>query len=178
MDEVVIVDYDPSWPTRFEQECRRLRQVFPAARIEHIGSTSVRGLAAKPIIDLMVGLPSLQSQEHVQGLADLGYEARGPQGVPERLFFVKRNEAQVRTHHVHVAAHNSIFWKDHLLFRELLRSDPVEARRYETHKRDLATRFRRERALYTAAKSRYIEDVIRPRLDLSGVCPAGMAKSG
>ena len=111
--EVVdIVDYDPAWPACFEQEKRNLLAFSPEGsiiRIEHIGSTAVPGLAAKPIIDMLVGVSDLAFVR--EGIAPLleaqGYDCfwlptRGDDGPPFYPWFIKRNAAGVRTHHIHV----------------------------------------------------------------------------
>jgi GrpB-like predicted nucleotidyltransferase (UPF0157 family) len=164
MDEVTIVEYNPSWSLLFEQEAANIRQVLGnlVLTIEHIGSTAVPGLAAKPIIDLMVGVRSLaDGQQAVPALEALGYVYWREDPRPGRMFFVKGMPpfGLQRTHHVHVVEAYEEFW-ERLLFRDYLRRHPDEAQRYEALKRDLAARFRTDRDSYTNGKSEYIHKVM------------------
>jgi len=164
MDEVTIVEYNPSWSLLFEQEAANIRQVLGnlVLTIEHIGSTAVPGLAAKPIIDLMVGVRSLaDGQQAVPALEALGYVYWREDPRPGRMFFVKGMPpfGLQRTHHVHVVEAYEEFW-ERLLFRDYLRRHPDEAQRYEALKRDLAARFRTDRESYTNGKSEYIHKVM------------------
>jgi GrpB-like predicted nucleotidyltransferase (UPF0157 family) len=135
-EPVTLVDHDPGWAGSFESERAALSELFDgrAVAIEHVGSTSVPGLCAKPIVDVMIGLPELElSEEEIAAMERLGYEFKGEHR-PGRLLFVK----QPRTHHVHVVEHGSEGWKRQLAFRDALRSDAVERERYDTLKRRLA----------------------------------------
>ncbi|MCH8993496.1 MAG: GrpB family protein [Chloroflexi bacterium] len=124
---VVIVDYEPNWPAAFEQERARIVAALgnvmeDVVAIEHVGSTAVPGLAAKPIIDIMIGVRKLaDGEQSVEPLVGLGYEYLGEYGIPGRFYFRKGSP---RSHHVHLVHHNSDFWERHLLFRDLLREQP------------------------------------------------------
>jgi len=163
-DGIVLVEYDSRWPGVFEAEAARVRAALggdSVVAVEHIGSTAVPGLAAKPIIDLLVGVTSLGcGGEVTPALEAIGYEAQGEFGIPGRLFFEKRGVGAVRTHHLHMAEPGGEFWTEELLFRDYLRAHPDEARAYERLKRDRARRFRFQRAEYTASKTDYILDVL------------------
>jgi GrpB-like predicted nucleotidyltransferase (UPF0157 family) len=165
---IVIVEYDPGWPALFEAEKTLVTQTIgPAlARIEHVGSTAVPGLAAKPIIDLMGGLTSLADAGQAVGpLKSIGYEYLPDYEaqIPERRFFRKTattgGDSRI-THHLHLVETSSSFWQLHLLFRDYLRAHPGDARRYEQLKRDLAGRFGSDRDGYTEAKTEFIEALI------------------
>ncbi len=163
-EEISIVDYDPLWPTSFEQEAAFLRETLPPnliTRIEHFGSTAVPGLSAKPIIDILVEVTSLQQTRKriVPLLRSEGYEylwrpIRGDQP-PYYAWFIKRNPAAVRTHHIHMVEHDSELW-DRLYFRDYLRTFPDEAARYDKLKRSLAEAFPRDRVAYTERKTEHI----------------------
>ena len=130
--------------------------------IEHIGSTAVPGLAAKPVIDIMVGVHSLeQAKTAIPVLESIGYVYWRDDPRPGRMFFVKGMPpyGKERTHHVHIVEVHGEFWK-RKLFRDYLRSHPEEAKRYEVLKRDLATRFLQDRERYTEGKHNYIESVM------------------
>lgn len=163
-DPIVVVPYDLTWPVRFRIEARLLRVALSALQpaIEHIGSTSVTGLAAKPVIDMLVGVPSLEAiGAYVDRLSDFGYEyiPEYENALPDRRFF-KRMVRGVRTHHVHVVQVNGLYWKRYLKFRNQLRADPWLAARYAEVKRRLAGRFAHDRDAYTNGKSGFVEAVL------------------
>ena len=149
---IIIADYDPARPARFEAERARIfaasgRDAF--VDIEHVGSTSVPGLAAKPIIDMMPGLRSLDDAPPVIAtLETLGFEyvpafeletASGP-GMPDRRYF-RRDIDGERVFHVHMVEAGGEFWTAHLLFRDYLRAFPAVAEEYGKLKRKLAFEF-------------------------------------
>ena len=158
--DVIVVEYDPSWPERYERERAAIVEALGdvmegVAGIEHVGSTAVPGLAAKPIIDIMVGLRELPVGERcVQPLEALEYEYRGEAGIPGRYYFRKGNP---RSHHLHMVEHGSEFWRRHILFRDLLRKRPAVAREYAALKKELAVRYRTDRLAYTEAKTPFID---------------------
>jgi GrpB-like predicted nucleotidyltransferase (UPF0157 family) len=155
-DRIELVDHDPSWAALFEQERDRVAGVFDGVvGIEHVGSTSVPGLSAKPVVDVLIGLGQLDvSEEQIATMESLGYEYLGEYGLPGRLFFRKHP----RTHHVHVVEHGGEHWERQLTFRNALRSDPDERRRYEAFKRRLAAEGH-PRDVYTELKTPFIRDV-------------------
>ncbi len=158
---VEIVTYDPAWPLRFEEERARIAEALGsrAPVIEHIGSTAVPGLAAKPVIDVLLGLRSYPLDEAgVRALESLGYEYRGEFGIPGRQFFRK---GEPRSHHVHAVELGSDLWVSHLAFRDRLRDHPEEAARYASLKRELVSRYRNERGRYTEAKAPFIEELLQ-----------------
>ena len=121
MDEVNIVEYDPRWQTLFAQGAERIWQALGndlVAEVEHIGSTAVPGMAAKPVIDIMVGVHSLvDAKSAVPILESLGYVYWREDPRPGRMFFVKGMppSGKQRTHHVHIVEVNSEFWERKLL---------------------------------------------------------------
>jgi GrpB-like predicted nucleotidyltransferase (UPF0157 family) len=156
-DRVELSEHDPSWAERFEEEKGKLAGIFDgqAVGIEHIGSTSVPDLCAKPIVDVLVGLRELEvSEEQIAAMQELGYEYLGEYGLPGRLFFRK----DPRTHHVHVVQHGGMHWDRQLTFRDALRTDTEERRRYDEFKRKLAAAgYSRES--YTELKTPFIREV-------------------
>lgn len=166
MDEVIIVEYDPNWVFLFEQEAARIRAVVEAdlvTQIEHFGSTAVPGLAAKPIIDLLVGVRSLAEakQVAVSQLEHLGYAYWFDNPNPRRMFFVKGLPPNSpRTHHIHMVEPDSVLW-ERLLFRDYLRKHSDEAAHYEQLKYNLARHFSSDREAYTMEKADYIESVMQ-----------------
>ncbi|NES28933.1 GrpB family protein [Micromonospora terminaliae] len=152
---VEIVPYDPAWPQRFTVEQGLLSEALPAALgIEHIGSTSIPGCAAKPIIDIQVAVAEVGAVvAHLRPLEQLGYVYR-PLAFPEdgdHLFFAK-DTAGKRTHHLHVFRVTSPVPEANRVFRAYLAANPDAARRYEAAKRRAAERCRHSRAQYGAAK--------------------------
>ena len=161
-DRVTIVPYDPDWPRRFDEERRTLAGVFAGsdAAIEHIGSTGVPGLGAKPIVDIMVGVPMLvEVEERIPALEEAGYEyvPEYEKQLPDRRYFRKPRMGR-RAFHVHCVVTGSDFWIRHLAFRDHLRAHPESATAYFDLKRELARRVSKQE--YTDAKSPFIEGVL------------------
>ena len=156
-DHVELVDHDPGWRELFEQESARIAAIFDGASlgIEHIGSTAVPDLCAKPVVDILVGLGELElTDEQIAGMEELGYEYLGEHGLPGRLFFRKHPQ----THHVHVVEHGGEHWARQLTFRDTLRTDAEERRRYDQFKRRLAAEGH-PREVYTELKTPFIREV-------------------
>jgi GrpB-like predicted nucleotidyltransferase (UPF0157 family) len=163
-DPVEISPYSPMWPAVFEIERERLLQIFgaDAVAIEHIGSTAVPGLAAKPVIDVLLGAPVLAIVEReMPQLAADGYRyvPEFEKAFPERRYFVKP-DGQPGHFHLHAVVMGSIFWREHLAFRDALRGDAALAEEYLRLKRRLATRHPNGRAAYTDAKATFIRSVV------------------
>lgn len=168
-EHVDVVPYDPRWPALYAEEEARLVRSLPGSlvlRIDHIGSTAVPGLHAKPIIDMQVSVSDLDRvrKEVVPIMTDLAYEFiwRPTMGEHEPFYawFIKRGADGRRTHHVHMVRPDEATL-DRLLFRDLLRSDPMEARGYEDLKHHLAGRFPDDRAAYTQGKTTYIQAALQ-----------------
>jgi GrpB-like predicted nucleotidyltransferase (UPF0157 family) len=167
MDDIEIVAYDPQWPAQFEDEAVRLRSTLrsePIEGLEHFGSTAIPHLAAKPIIDILIAVPSLGAARSVfpAKLRTLDYVFWAENPKTDRLFFVKGMPpyGKQRTHHVHVTEPGGELWQ-RLRFRDYLRTHPDEIARYEALKRKLALEHPTDREAYTAAKSDYVASVMR-----------------
>jgi GrpB-like predicted nucleotidyltransferase (UPF0157 family) len=159
-DPVLVVEYDPAWPRRYEEERARIIAALGGliTGIEHVGSTAVPGLGGKPVIDIMIGVTRFEDGERcVAPLEALGYEYRGEAGIPGRLFF---RRGLPRTHQVHMVEQGSDFWEDQLLFRNFLRTHPEIAAEYYNLKKELAARFPTEREVYADAKTPFIRSVV------------------
>jgi GrpB-like predicted nucleotidyltransferase (UPF0157 family) len=159
---IEVVDYDPDWPRRYEEERDRIAAALGDAvvAIEHVGGTAVPGLPAKPVIDIMVGVPDIErAGQAVAGLINLGYQyvPELESQLPERRYF---RRGSPETHHVHMVAVGSDFWEEHLLFRDFLRGNPQAAEEYGKLKRGLANRFRFDRDAYRAGKVPFIDTVV------------------
>ncbi len=130
--QVRVVPYDPAWPAEARAEAARLKAVLgeEAVAVHHFGSTAVPGLAAKPIIDLLVEVRDIDGIDAFNtALAALGYEARGENGIPGRRYFV-RGSPDVHTHHVHMFQAGGMEVTRHLAVRDYLRARPAEAEAY------------------------------------------------
>ena len=162
MNKVTIVNYDPSWSELFAQEASHLRNLLGEAlvlRIEHVGSTAIPGMPAKPIIDMLVAIPSFeQAQQALPKLEAQGYLYiwRGDRP-PGHMMFIKQTSA-VRTHHLHMAPEGHKLW-ERLYFRDYLCTHPEEAARYAQLKRKLAQQFPTDREAYTNGKSAYVQTI-------------------
>ena len=129
--------------------------------VEHVGSTSVVGLAAKPIIDIQVGVKEWhEARVTIKPLGARGWLFRGQNGVPRRHYFVKRITTGRRTHHLHMLEISSHHYTNMLAFRDHLRSHPNAVAEYAALKRTLATRPVPERSDYTEAKAPFIQRIL------------------
>lgn len=163
--EVTIVDYNPIWPTLYEEEKARILNAIghKVVAIEHVGSTAVPGLGGKPIIDIMVAVRRLADvEECTEPLRSINYEYLGERGVPGRRFFRKPpgEDRSARTHHLHMVEQGSDLWEEHLLFRDYLRAHPNVAQKYYELKKALAAKCGSDRSAYAEAKASFIEAVI------------------
>lgn len=158
---IEIVPYSPEWPARFESEAALLGVALAqwlVADLEHIGSTAVSGLAAKPIIDIMGPVANLQDSVAAIGMARrLGYRYFPYR--PELMHWFCKPSPEFRTHHLHPVPHDSPLWHDRLAFRDALRGDPKLAAKYCELKRQLAAEHRLDREAYTDGKSSFVRAV-------------------
>jgi len=164
-ETVAVVPYDPRWPEMFEQERLHLLSCLPAdvvKRIEHFGSTAVPGLCAKPVVDMLVEVTSLDEtkQRIVPILEAQGYEyfwrpSFGDDTPPFYAWFIKRDKSGNRTHHIHIVEADFELW-DRLLFRDYLIEFPEVAREYGELKKRLSGERENDRVGYTEAKTEFI----------------------
>ena len=159
-----IVKLEPhteKWRRLFAEEAARLREVTGdyVLAIEHIGSTSIGGIAAKPIIDIAVGVEKIADGARcVRPLENNGYEYRGEHGIAGRFYFVK---GEPRSHHLHLVETGSDFWRSHLLFRDYLRENQTIAEEYGNLKKELAQKHAENREAYQHGKTVFIENVLK-----------------
>ena len=160
---VRIVPYDPSWPGLFNQERATLAQVLApwlAGPIEHVGSTAVPGLVAKPVIDIMVAVESLAaSRPAISVLPEVGYQYFPYR--PDVMHWFCKPSAAFRTHHLHLIPFGSRLWTERLVFRDYLRGHSATAAEYAELKRQLAVKFEFDREAYTDAKGEFIQRVLK-----------------
>lgn len=161
---IEVVPYNPQWQMLFELEKAAILSLIGmyVNRIEHVGSTAVPGLAAKPVIDILVGIQQLSdAPEFLPPLRSLGYEyiPEHEAEFPERRY-LHRIEQGKHTHHLHIVETESSFFKTQLLFRDYLRTHPDDAERYAALKYRLAAKFKHDREAYTNAKSGFISEIL------------------
>jgi GrpB-like predicted nucleotidyltransferase (UPF0157 family) len=161
---VILKDYDPEWRDLFEQEKELLEKTFGTRilAIEHIGSTAIPGIPAKPIIDINVAVSSLDDiDDFIVGLQKLGYEYIPERRFPDRQFFPK-GPAELRTHHLNLVELDSeTGWRNELLFRDYLRSHEDARSKYADVKRKLAALYANDRDEYTEQKGEFIMGIIK-----------------
>ena len=159
---IEVVTYDPAWPSRFEEERAVLKSLLAhwiVAEIEHVGSTAVPGLAAKPVIDIMVPVESLAaSRGSIEAASHAGY-IYWPYKADVMHWFCKPSAAH-RTHHLHIVPFESPLWFDRLRFRDALRSDSKLAEQYAELKHHLEKRYREDREAYTEGKTDFVAAVL------------------
>jgi len=141
MRQVIVVPYDPLWPSAFERASREVNAALGAALLEihHIGSTSIPGIHAKPIIDMLAVARDISPVDQLSDIMrEIGYEPMGEFGIPGRRYFRRDNAAGVRTEQVHAFAADSAHLLRHLAFRDYLRAHREVAQEYSQLKQRLA----------------------------------------
>jgi len=162
---ILIQDYDPRWPAMFADEWAHIAVALGSVlvTVEHVGSTAVPGLAAKPIIDLLVGVRSLTQARStcVAPLQQLGYVylPEYESWLPEELFF-RQGPPGPWTHHVHLMEPTAVRWGEQLLFRDYLRAHPEVAQEYGQLKRALAAVVGDDVVSFRAGKHPFIQAVL------------------
>lgn len=162
--KITLENYNSDWISIFQSEKetlqKKIKQFNPL--IEHIGSTAVAGLSAKPVIDILIGIP-LQSQLDllIEPLIESGYHyiKKHEDLIPYRRFFAKENSNQKRTHHIHAVEMNSDFWFRHLYFRDILINNESIRREYESLKIELAKKEWNDSNEYAEAKNIFIRNI-------------------
>jgi GrpB-like predicted nucleotidyltransferase (UPF0157 family) len=158
--KVFLRPHDGRWAALFAEEAAVITEALGGAvlAIEHYGSTSIPGIDAKPVIDLLVGLQTLdEALAHRPALEALGYDYASHAGVPGHHVFGK---GVARTHLAHFVEYDGAEWRRCLAFRDALRAAPARAAAYEALKRDLAARHPDDRAAYTAGKGAFVAEVL------------------
>lgn len=160
---LAVIPYQSDWGERFEREADLLQNALGenALAIVHIGSTSIPGMASKPIVDIMVAVESLgQAKEFIPVLAALGYEYKPHDTIPDRLFFAKEPTPEFRTHHLNLATQESSFWKNQIAFRDYLCTHDQIAAEYVDLKKHLAETYARTNQLDRDGKSAFVAGVL------------------
>jgi GrpB-like predicted nucleotidyltransferase (UPF0157 family) len=158
-----LVPYQSEWIDHFEREADRIRSALgdKALKIEHIGSTSIPGMAAKPIIDIMVAVEELiQSSDLTLPLVAIGYDYYPIDTVPGRMFFAREIRPEIRTHHLNLTKKGSEFWEKQLLFRDYLREKDSLASEYVQLKKDIVDYYAQTKHLDREWKSEFVARVL------------------
>lgn len=161
---VRVVDHKPVWAALGAEACRQVKQAGGdlIADVQHIGSTAVPDLPAKPILDLAAAVFTIESMPGlVKKLMPYGYLYRGDGGISGGRLFIRESEPNVRTIHLHVIALDDIQWTNYIRFRDLLRQDPVLRKQYAKLKQELGKKFPDDRNAYTDSKDAFIQGVLR-----------------
>jgi len=160
--KVRLVAHDETWAELFAQERLRLMNLLCRchAVIEHVGSTAVPDIEAKPILDVLLGVPSRESFAHCREVLEQNDYFFRNAPTPEWWFFVRGPE-EARTHHLHLCVYDGTFWRQHIWFRDYLRAHPEQRRADEQLKPELALRFASDRPVYTEGKSDFITSILQ-----------------
>jgi GrpB-like predicted nucleotidyltransferase (UPF0157 family) len=160
--QVRLVPYDPAWPAAYEREAARLQRKLGdrVLAIAHIGSTAVPGLIAKPLLDIMVAIPALADVAELEPqLVALGYVFHPRDTIPDRHFFIA-GDGDLRRVNLSLVEPDSAYWRNHLAFRDALRTQPETAANYARLKKELAAIFQDNRLAYTEAKGAFVARVL------------------
>lgn len=160
---VELENYDKKWKDDYKKEEKLLKKVLGDIIIEihHIGSTSIEGLMAKPVIDILIVINDFNEISKIEEiLKDYDYENRGPQGVSDRFFFAKGPEV-ARSHYIHFTYPKSNTYYNQIYFKKYLIEHPEYIKKYCDLKQELAKKYADERPKYTQGKNEFISEVIR-----------------
>ncbi|MEC2521196.1 GrpB family protein [Bacillus thuringiensis] len=160
MRKIVVVPHENHWSEKFQMEAERLKTAMPeTVKIHHIGSTSVPGLAAKPIIDMIMEVESIERVDRWnERFIELGYIVKGENGISGRRFFIHGTEEK-RLYHLHVFEKGNPEIVRHLAFRGYMMAHCEEAEAYATLKKELAEKYTYDGTLYTEGKNEFVRNV-------------------
>ena len=159
--ELSISPYREEWKNLFETEKKDIEKAIGdyIEDIQHVGSTSIPGMSAKPILDIAIAVKDFEKARIcIEPLSKMGYAFKGENGIPRRHYFLKGEPC---THHIHLLEKTSEVWERLILFRDYLRSNQNTAEEYKQLKIDLSERLQGDRNSYRIAKSDFVEEVIR-----------------
>ena len=159
--KVILVDYQQSWQQQFQQEKQRLREACrKLTTVEHVGSTAIPGLVAKPLLDIAIALASFEEgEEVVPCITRLGYEYFGEHGIPGRFYFVLRDQGRSLAHiHMYEKSHPDL--RDLIAFKTYLLQHPEAVKAYADLKLELYAKYPTERSRYTSAKGAFIQGIL------------------
>lgn len=163
MGTVRIEEYNNNWQKEFKEEKKNLKGIFKdiAVTIEHIGSTSIEGISAKPIIDIAVGIDKLNDFEKVRNYFINNKEYSVREENTEGEILVRKGTSENITHLIHVMEYKSKRYQNTIIFREYLRKNLEEKNEYEKLKKELAKKYKDNRKMYTASKNDFIQRILQ-----------------
>ena len=159
---VKLLPYNPNWQVAFEREKKFLKKELDGLilEIQHIGSTAIPGIVAKPIIDMLIAVNSLSDVSKIRSkLEEVGYEYRENGSDDIQILFVKGPEGK-RTYYLHITELGSLEWQNSIGFRDYLRKNTERAKQYSNLKMELASKYSEDRAKYTAGKAAFVHETI------------------
>lgn len=165
-EPVILQPYDPEWPNRFEREAAQIRALlmpFGLVGLEHVGSTAIPGMPAKPIVDIVAGMDDLRRVPDAESpcWANAGYEyGHGPDRPDDWRYFIKRDDSRRRLVHLHIVPFRGTFWTRIIAFRDALRENAVLTAQYVALKRALAEKHTYDRFSYVEGKAAFVESVV------------------
>ena len=162
--KVKLLLYQPGWKVLFVREKKRLKRALGdlAVDIQHVGSTSIPQMTAKPIIDINVGVTSLKTTKAIiHKLTKLGYHYLPDRGIPDTRLFLAHGSDRMRTFYLHLTTYAGEEWNKQLFFRDYLQRHHATARKYVALKKKLAVKFKEQRELYTAGKAEFIAGIVK-----------------
>ncbi len=161
-NKVILEKHNDRWAEMFQAEAKELRKIFGdlALSIEHVGSTSIPGIMAKPLVDIQVGLRQLSDFEKVRAKFEKEPYSVKPDPSPDEQL-VRKGPEESRFFLIHICAVDSDRFKNTLLFRDYMRTHPDKAREYEELKKTLAAKYPDNRPMYTASKNDFIQAVLK-----------------
>jgi len=168
MRRVEVTTFNKNWVLLFEEEAQKLHEIFEHEIIEihHIGSTSVKGMKAKPTIDILLVVKDLKRIDAFNNaMVSIGYEPKGENGIPKRRYFQKGGDN--RTHHVHIYEFGNPEIERHLVFRDYLRTHPEDAKIYGNVKEKLSKQFPYDIDSYIVGKENLVLEIERKALEWS-----------
>lgn len=161
---VVLSEYNPEWIKMFEEEKKKILEATAGHNIsiEHAGSTAIPGATAKPEIDIMIGTETLAEAETlISPLESIGYIyfKRFEESVPERRY-LRKSDGTIPLFHIHMVEKKSDFWKEHMMFRDFLRTHPEMLERYNNFKKEFVSENGDDRQVYSKAKEKIVFEII------------------
>ena len=170
---VKILEYNPEWKSEYLKEKDGLKSALKGydVNIQHVGSTSIVGCKAKPIIDIAIGIPNLEyGNKLIPILQKIGYYYNDTVSF-DGSYFLKKCENDIETHFIHIEDKNGKSWQNHIVFRDYMNLNSGEVVRYSNLKNFLAQKFYNDRKSYTKSKEIYIKKIIEKALEKFGLEP-------
>lgn len=165
---VEVKPYDESWPCDFEKENKILKEILKnyKVQIEHVGSTSIPGLSAKPIIDIAIGVKDEKTLFEIESvMKNAGYDVLNEYEKKGEIL-ARKGSQECRTHYIHMQLIDSEYWNEFMYFKKYLLEHPEEIKKYEEIKKDLSQKFANERKKYTEGKNKYISTILEKAYNL------------